>query len=498
MNRKGSEQSLTRWIAALGTLLVAAIMVATSSPCRAAGGEENFPEWISEWKAFAEKSGRPEDQKWVSLISDPQAVKLEQDWKKWRGYDGPSLVAEARAKGDIPAELKPGLIINKDNMNSFPWLSKFMTKPVMDQVSNPTWYGFKNVRVVPTSSYYFSRGRLEGQIAEKGQFEVDYTTGALKIKGCTTCESGKSVDTWGQKSVAFPFAPHPKDGLQLVWMFIQHNVDSDNLYFKPIDFILQGSDNKIERTYTCDLWWKNFWGRASYEPKPVVPGTPDADYQGGAVFFLHPLDVKGLCGVRIRHFDPTMDDKFEVFVPFLKRTRILAGSDTQDPMCAGCDLIWDDWRAYWTKMDARQFDFKLTGEGFILTQPERGMVGDGFKVGSDGNFDEVDMELRPVWILEIKDKTGQYVYSKRVEWIDKDWWYMQEQQSFDRQGRMWRDWTDARYWDPRSGEAMWRNVMIWDPINKHATTIRMNVDFEQAKVGTKQEYFDIDTLRTYK
>jgi hypothetical protein len=74
---------------------------------------------------------------------------------------------------------------------------------------------------------------------------------------------------------------------------------------------------------------------------------------------------------------------------------------------------------------------------------------------------------------------------------------MQEEQRFDRQGNMWREWGNVRYWDPRTGEAMWRNVYIWDPINKHSTMIRMNVDFQQALVGTKKEYFDIETLRNY-
>jgi len=491
----GRQKATVKAIVA-SLMFVAGAMFAS----RAIGAsDEKLPGWIVEWQAFAEKTGRSDDQNWAKLISDPRAVELEQDWKKWRGYDGPELVAKARAAGQIPAELKPGLIINKDNYKSFPWLSKFMTGPVMDRVADPSWYGFKNVRIVPTVSYYYSKEKLQGQYAEKGEFELDYSTGALKIKNCTTCEAGKVVpEDWGQKSLKFPFAPQPKDGLQLAWMYILHNVDSDNLYFNPIEFILQGADGKIERTYTAALWWKNFWGRASYDPVGHVPGASPDDYQAGAIFFLHPLDVKGLCGVRTRHFDPNTDDSFQVFLPSLKRTRILAGSDTQDPLCAGCDILWDDWRAYWTRMDARKFDFKLVGDGFILTQPERGMVGDGFTVGGDGNFAEIDMELRPVWILEITDKTGNYVYSKRIEYIDKDWWYMQEQQSFDRQGRMWRDWTDARYWDPRTGEGMWRNVLIWDPINKHATTLRMNVDFDQAKHGTKQEYFDIDTLRTYR
>ncbi|MGH7960802.1 MAG: DUF1329 domain-containing protein, partial [Candidatus Binatia bacterium] len=205
---------------------------------------------------------------------------------------------------------------------------------------------------------------------------------------------------------------------------------------------------------------------------------------------------KGLCGARIRRFDPDEDDSFAVFVPFLKRTRILAGSDTQDPLCAGCDVIWDDWRSYWQRMDARQTEYTLEGEGFILAMPEHGMVGDMWKM-EECQLTDIDMEIRPVYILGIKDKSGKYVYAGRKVWVDKDWWDMQKEERYDRKGNMWRDWQNVRYWDPRTGESMWRNVVIWDPINKHSTPIRMNVDFQQALVGTKKQYFDIESLKNY-
>lgn len=489
-------------VIALGALATAAgaAMFFGARVMAAGGGEETkLPAYVVEWKQFAEQSGRPEDKKWVELISDPQAVKLEQDWKKWRGYDMPELVAKARAAGEIPPELKPGLVITKDNYKSFPWLSKFMPEAELERVADPNWFRFKSIRIVPTSSYYYSRARLEGQYAEKGQFELDYTTGALKIKNCTTCEPGKVIpETWGAKSLKFPFAPHPKDGLELAWYFILDNVASDNLFFKPIDFILISADNRIERTYSADLWWKNFWGRASYPPVPFVPGTPADNYQGGAIFFLHPLDVKGLCGVRIRHFDPTQDDSFWIFLPTLRRTRVLAGSDTQDPLCPGCELTWDDWRAYWTRMDARSFDFKLAGEQFVLVPPKSGFVGDHWRMDSDNNLVDVDMELVPTWVLIVTDKSGKYEYKTSKIWVEKDWWYIAEIDRYDQQDRPWRIWIDVRYWDPRTGENLWRNCLLWDKVNRHVTILRMNANLDQAKFGTKQEYFDIDTLRTYK
>lgn len=461
------------------------------------GATDEMPKFVQDWKAFVETSGRPEDKRWLELVTHPNAIKLSNAWSKWRGFDAPGLVAQGFQDGKIPAQLKPGFVITGENVDSIPGIDKVLTKTVIDRLKDKAWHGFKSIRIVPTSHYYLNAAKLKGTIEEKGEFVLDYTTGGLKIKNCTTCKPGETVaEDWGQKSVKIPFVPGPKDGLQTVWAYAQHNVASDNLYFKPIEFILCDANNKIERTYSAHLWWQNFWGRTTYEPAPYFPANNPNQYQGGAIFFTHPLDVKGLCGARIRHFDPDTEDSFAVFVPFLKRTRILAGSDTQDPLCAGCDVIWDDWRSFWQRIDPRQTEYTLEGEGFILSLPERGMVGDQFKI-ENCQFSDMDMEIRPVYIVHQKDKTGKYVYAQRRMWIDKDWWYMQEEQRFDRKGEMWRDWIDVRYWDPRTGEAMWRNVIIWDPINKHGTLIRMNVDFQQALVGTKKQYFDIESLRNY-
>jgi hypothetical protein len=462
------------------------------------GATGDEPAFVREWKAFAEASDEPGDKRWVELISHPNAIKLSNAWSKWRGFDAPSLVEKARADGKIPAEVKPGLVITAENVDSIPGIDKLLTKEHIAQLKNKDWYGFKKIRVVPTSHYYLNAGRLKGFAAETGEFALNEETGALKIKNCTTCEEGQTVpETWGAKSVRIPFVPNPKTGLELIYAYALHNVASDNLYFKPIEFILCDKNNKIERTYSAHLWWQNFWGRTTYEPTPYLPNTPDTKYQGGAIFFTHPLDVKGLCGARVRHFDPDIDDSFAVFVPFLKRTRILAGSDTQDPLCAGCDLIWDDWRSFWQRVDPRQTEYTIEStDDFILALPERGMVSDQFKM-SNCTFDDVEMEIRPVYRLHLKDKSGKYVYSERRIWIDKDWWYMQEEHRYDAQGRMWRNWIDVRYWDPRTGEAMWRNVIITDPINRHGTIIKMNVDFTQAMTGTKQEYFDIESLKSY-
>jgi hypothetical protein len=461
------------------------------------GATDVEPAFVGEWRAFAEGSGRADDRRWVELISHPNAIRLSNAWSAWRGIDAPGLVAEARAAGRISDAIRPGLVITAENVERIPGLDRLLTPEMIAQVKSP-WFGLKSIRIVPTSHYYLPSGRLRGFLEESGTFHVDPETGALRIENCTTCETGKTIaEDWGQKSLRIPFVPSPKTGLELIWAYAQHNVGSDNLYFKPIEFILCDRNNEIERTYSAHLWWQNFWGRATFAPTPSMPDVAAGKYQGGSIFFTHPLDVKGLCGARVRHFDPATEDSFAIFVPHLKRTRILAGSDTQDPLCAGCDVIWDDWRGFWQRIDPRITDFTIEStDDFILGLPERGMVGDQFEVEAC-QFEDVQMEVRPVYRLHLRDKPGQYVYAERRIWIDRDWWYMQETHAYDATGRLWRFGSDVRHWDPRTGEATWQNAIVADPVNRHATLLRMNSNFNQAITGTKAEFFDIESLKNY-
>ena len=453
------------------------------------------PQYVKDWIEFAKTSGNAADQKWAELLNHPDVWALQKGWKEWRGYDVFSLLEEARKKGEIPEELKPGLVITQDNYKNFAWLPKVLPQAVIDRLADKQWFPLKQIRVLPNTSYYMTKNRLEGTKKETGQYYVT-DAGGVRIKNCVTCGPG-GEDTWALRSQGLPFAPKPKDGWELIWLHMAYDIGNDALYFKPVDFISCDSKNKVERIQSAHLWWMRFHGRVDYEPLPEFPRMEEV-FQGGAIFWLHPFDVKGLCGVRLRYFDPLKEDSFKVYIPTLRRTRVLAGSDTQDPLCVNCDLTWDEWRAFWQQINRADQDYQIIGEGWILAPSERGMVDRGL-VFTDCEFKSADVELRPVWILEMRDKTGKYQYSKRLLWIDKEFYYVQMTEMYDKKGNLWRAWwDDVRYWNPRSGNSLWRGVTLWDPINRHLTFLQMDVDFEESRTGTKAQYFDIETLRTYK
>ena len=108
------------------------------------------------------------------------------------------------------------------------------------------------------------------------------------------------------------------------------------------------------------------------------------------------------------------------------------------------------------------------------------------------------MELRPVWILEIDDKRGNYQYSKRRIYIDKENYYMQHEEMYDQRGNLWRVWDDVRDFDPKSGQAMWKAVFEWNPISNRLTHLSMDSSWETIHKEPSTTTFDIDQLRDYR
>lgn len=443
--------------------------------------------YVQEWQEFAKNTGNAGHKKWANMLGDPSAIELSEKWTELRGYNAPQLVRNA----DLPKELKPGLEINSSNFKNFPWLSKYMPKATLDRIKSNEWFRWNKIVIVPTASYYMPEGTLEQTKAavDKG---IEYNA---TNDGNLLTPDGKHLLT---QSAAVPFV-HPKTGMELNWNFIAHGVSSDNLAFKPVKFNVCDSSNSLERQYEAHLFWQKFHGRTQVEPFGSVNGQKDA-IEGGAVYFTKPFDIAGLSAVRIRYAAADKDDNFKAFVPSLRRTRTLTGSDGQDPLAAGLEITWDEWRSYWLKTDPENFEYKLAGEGFVLTQPETGHAYDPAEMDdSSCNVKTVELELRPVWKLEVIDRNGKYQYSKRVIYLDKENYYAQYEEMYDKKGNLWRVWDDSRDFDPKTGRAMWKNVIEWNPINKRLTHLIMESDWDAVNKGEPAPaLFNIDRLRDYR
>ena len=448
-------------------------------------GAESQPEWVERWQNFAQQTGEARHAEWAARIADPEAIKLASEWEAFRGYTASSLIDAA----DIPEELRGGLELTSENIDQYPWLSDYLPQAKIDRIKDSEWFGWGKIVITPSNHYYMSRGRLEATrnaVSEGREFSVN--------------EKGEILDGQGNfamtSQAALPFTK-PQDGAQLNALLTAHGVANENLKFAPLAVNVCNTSNKLERAYEADLWWQKMHGRVAVPPLGDIEDREDI-VEGGAIFFLKPFDVRGTAVTRMRFAATEKEDDFHAFLPSLRRTRVLAGSDAQDPMAAGFEVLWDDWRQTWTKTDPRKFDYTLAGEGFVLAQGETGMVYNPASVDDSGcQITSIEMELRPVWILEVTDKTGKYVYGKRRLYIDKEFYYVQHQEMYDARGNLMRVLDDARDWDPKTGLGMWRNYVVWNVISKRSNMMEMTSKWDVIEEDISG-IFDIDLLRDYR
>ena len=442
---------------------------------------------LEAWKAFAAQEKNPNYDKWVELISDPKAIQLSKEWKEVRGYDAYDLIE----KVELPAELKPGLVITAENKGNFPWLKDYMTQDAYEAIGSD-FGNIKKIKIVPTNNRYLHEGYLKNTKALKEKnIKINFDK-----DGQPVYEDGSYALLSGHAASAVPFV-NPKNGLELNWNLVASSVNTETLEFSPVYLFACTAEGQLEREYKADLWWWHYHNRTEIEPLGDIEGKEEL-IEGGSIFFLEPNDVRGLAGVRQRYASADKEDDFKVFIPSLRRTRLLTGSDSEDPLASGLELTWDDWRSYWVKTNIEKFEYKIIGEALILAPTYskhvyRSMIHSENKCG----IDYLEMELRPTWKLEITDKSGKYQYSKRVTWVDKEFYSTAQQMTWDQRGNRYRSYMDTRDFLPTTGQASWGALIIRNSATRRVSTMEMTATWEDLDVIVDESMFDVDQLRDY-
>ncbi len=442
---------------------------------------------MDDWSDFVALSTKKEHKQWLKAIQDPRAVAMAKEWRELRGYDAFDVIQ----KYQLPTALKPGLTINANNISLYPWITEYLPAEMYQAIISPNGY-VREITIVPTNTYYQNIGVLNATrrtLKNKSKPVTDKNS-TLKNK------DGSSTLTNSETAAAIPYL-HPTNGLELTWSFVAHGVGTETLALDPVITLSCSEDGDTDYLYEAAIWWQKFHGRSQIGDEADIP-EKEGIIEAGAIFAFKPFDVKGFAGVRQRYADGSKADDFKVFLPAMRRTRTLSGADAQDPMWAGLEVTWDDWRSYWVKTDINKFDYRLVGQRLILASPEVGYIySSGVFNENNCKWDSLELELRPVWELEIIDNSGSYQYKKRTLYIDMETFYSQYQFTTDQRDNIFRTWEDSRAWRPFDGDAQWRHVTIFNAINKRVNYFFMTSQWDERWENVTDEQFDIDQLRDY-
>ncbi len=201
---------------------------------------------------------------------------------------------------------------------------------------------------------------------------------------------------------------------------------------------------RIRRTFR---YWKDYDDKDGLSSKSFI-------------VFDRPPDVKDTTFLNWSYEDYEADDDQWIYLPALRKVRRIASGDKENAFM-GSDLIYDD-------LGDREVD----EDTFTLLRVEEH---DGVKM----------------YVVQAIAKKENYIYSRRVAWVNAETWTIPRMEFYDRKKRLLKvmltDWVQIDgIWNPKT-------MTVENQLNGHHTRIEnSDVKFNQ---GLKESLFTERSLR---
>ena len=303
-------------------------------------------------------------------------------------------------KGEQEYKIEPGVTITKENYKNY--LSD------LEEL------------LFPAAFTIYTRGLEMGWITMPIKEKMDYSPpkgyGEATAKYTGQCRTGPRNTLIGWVA-GVPF-PDPKTALELAWNVYRRTMHPDD-YHMPAYLHLIDQKGNIERSLKWSHYKKWWMGRVDKTPLGEMPGNNGVLNSKESLVMTGPFDIKGFALAKIRYEDIDTEDDNYSYIPAIRRIRRLTGADVTDPLL-GSDAIPDDFETWRQKINPKM-TFKILGQKDFL-------VPCVFEYGKrppyesirGGNCFNVEWEIKPIWILEIMPNDSEYVYSKRIVYVDKE------------------------------------------------------------------------------
>ena len=326
----------------------------------------------------------------------------------------------------VKADVKAGDVITKDNMAD----AGDMIIPAMK------WYLEQGMPMKIIDTIKIPLPKLFQEATEKYSGQVEISPDGREMFNFVSGVPFPNIDP-----------NDPLAGAKIMWNQEQKPQYVDNVGTEWITELVN-SKGELERTYGSQFWRRMMWtGRLYTDPKPVVPNNPPMRYteQFGPLFI--PNDLKGAGVLNNRYLGMDTPDDSYMYLPELRRVRRISVANRSDAFW-GTDMDLDSlWgfnakHSYWT--------FRLLSDKTILAPVHIGLYGtrEIWCAEPDGTSGtkaflpcNINWEKRAVHVVEgIPSAYSQYAYSKRIMYIDKDFWGMSFAEMYDQGGELWKIW----------------------------------------------------------
>jgi hypothetical protein len=389
-----------------------------------------------------------------NLIASDDPEEMKKKWAEVVGFKAPDMV------GKIHPEIKPGKYTYKE-VQSNPAFKELMYPELYNRIKpgGPPFAGsIPEFEIIPTRQYYWHLRISEATQKNQGKTKLD----AQGYVDHTTWEGG------------FPF-PRPsgsQKAQQIAYnslVFRQDLNGGNGILFGHIF----GFDKnlKIDMDNKFFAWSSQLSGRVFLPPYGYLDKQAEKKNELSLIStsMLTPRDIAGMVITSSLYLDAQKTNAALMYVPAMRRVRKMSATDTQDPI-AGQDLIVDDSQGFSQKLSPTRYPYKyeiVDEREYLVAAPT--IDGAEYVTSKGKEIRNLKMERRPIYVLEMTQTDPNYVYSKRVIYIDKETFEFYQINNYDSKGRLYREFWAPYQYKPESGMFTWGGYVLYaDHVDLHS------------------------------
>lgn len=243
-----------------------------------------------------------------------------------------------------------------------------------------------------------------------------------------------NADGWIENYVdlaGVPF-PDPKTGQELAWNFNFNSHGDSNHYINAGPVITPGE--KVERTTKTERWELYWIHRVDVDPLPKYEDNKKGIHRGMFQHMFEPAEANNTRYFNLRYIDPAKsDDGYMYYAPFrrIRRISVSQRTDTID----GSDIIYDD--EYGWDGHIQRNTYTSIGRKDLLGS-RRSDITKYERVAGQSIPSNIVRERINTYVVEVKSKDPNYIYSKRIWYLDPETYLVLWTDIYDELGKLWK------------------------------------------------------------
>ncbi len=392
----------------------------------------------------------PEIWKWINFDFD----KMKEMWTELVGFTAPELV------GKIAPEIEPGKYTYKD-LNKYPGLKELFPSVVRNNVKAggpPFICNIMDFEIAPTRQLPPSLPQCEATKQNLGKTKLD--------------KDGYIVPRSWQGGVPFPRPSGKFKARQVYYNMEKRSAQHDFCYR------LTGEGLEVGKNLTVDKYSKylrnglRLMGRYYFPPFGWYDERAEkrGEFSTASTTIFEPRANRGLVTLFLKYDDPYKMDPMLIYLPQMRRIRKMNSTDTQDPIG---DITYDDMAFISQKITPIKFPYKfdIIDEREYLF-PIYYNAGKTWVDKKNGYaIKDLGLQRRACYVLQMTQLDKNYIYSKRIYYVDKEIFLPAWAEFYDQKGRLYRTYNMSYGYLPECGQIITHGTPAWqtDYVDTHSS-----------------------------